>query len=128
MICGLRWKSCNCPWFNYDQVENDRLNHMRVPGDGNPNDIIILDERVRAQRPPRQRAYREDIQFRRRQEILDEELARRIQLLGVDDDDDYNVIIGNIEGIGNAGDLFLNDNYGRPATIGRPNLANAAAN
>ncbi|CZT53001.1 related to ariadne-2 protein [Rhynchosporium secalis] len=33
MICGLKWKSCNCPWFNYEAVEEDRLAHMRISGD-----------------------------------------------------------------------------------------------
>lgn len=31
MVCGLKWKTCACPWFNYQLVEDDRLNHMRVP-------------------------------------------------------------------------------------------------
>jgi hypothetical protein len=31
MLCGLKWKTCNCPWFNYDAVEADRLRHMRIP-------------------------------------------------------------------------------------------------
>jgi hypothetical protein len=128
MICGLKWKSCNCPWFNYDQVENDRLNHMRIPRDGNTDDIVIVDEHIRLQRPPRPRAYRDEMQIRRRQEMLDEELARRLQVLGIDDDDDYNSGFGNIEGIGNAGGHFMNDNYRRLAPNGRPNLANAAAN
>jgi hypothetical protein len=33
MVCGIKWKSCNCPWFNYETVEQDRLDHMRVPGE-----------------------------------------------------------------------------------------------
>jgi len=33
MICGLKWKSCNCPWFNYEAVEEDRLRHMQIPQD-----------------------------------------------------------------------------------------------
>jgi hypothetical protein len=20
MLCGCRWKTCNCPWFNYDPI------------------------------------------------------------------------------------------------------------
>ncbi|OAF60435.1 hypothetical protein VC83_03386 [Pseudogymnoascus destructans] len=31
MLCGLKWKICACPWFNYDNIaDNDRLGHMRV--------------------------------------------------------------------------------------------------
>lgn len=31
MLCGNRWKTCDCPWFNFQAVDDDRLNHMRVP-------------------------------------------------------------------------------------------------
>ncbi|KFY82353.1 hypothetical protein V498_08618, partial [Pseudogymnoascus sp. VKM F-4517 (FW-2822)] len=32
MLCGLKWKTCACPWFNYENIDdNDRLGHMRVP-------------------------------------------------------------------------------------------------
>lgn len=33
MLCGLKWRTCECPWFNYETVEADRLAHIRVPGD-----------------------------------------------------------------------------------------------
>lgn len=32
MSCGLKWKTCECPWFTYQAVENDRLLHMNVGG------------------------------------------------------------------------------------------------
>jgi hypothetical protein len=124
MICGLKWKSCNCPWFNYDQVEADRLNHMRVPGPDRLDHMRVpeqLARQERAARPPR--GYDEEIDARRRQELRDEELARRLHTLGIDDDDDRNAGIGEIYGIGNAGNHFLNQDYRR-----RVNPANAAAN
>ncbi|EOA82559.1 hypothetical protein ACJQWK_04919 [Exserohilum turcicum] len=32
MVCAAPWKTCNCPWFNYQHVsDEDRLNEMRVP-------------------------------------------------------------------------------------------------
>jgi ariadne-1 len=32
MVCAAPWKTCNCPWFNYQHIEDhDRLNDMRVP-------------------------------------------------------------------------------------------------
>ena len=34
MSCGLAWKSCDCPWFSYQAVENDRLLHQN--GGGGP--------------------------------------------------------------------------------------------
>ena len=29
MLCGLKWRTCECPWFNYETIEADRLAHMR---------------------------------------------------------------------------------------------------
>lgn len=32
MLCGLKWKTCECPWFNYAHLDDDdRLQGMRVP-------------------------------------------------------------------------------------------------
>lgn len=32
MVCAQPWKTCNCPWFNYQHLsDDDRLNDMRVP-------------------------------------------------------------------------------------------------
>ncbi|KAG7135211.1 E3 ubiquitin-protein ligase itt1 like [Verticillium longisporum] len=31
MICGLKWKSCDCPWFNHDTPEDDSLEDMHIP-------------------------------------------------------------------------------------------------
>jgi hypothetical protein len=91
MICGVKWKTCNCPWFNYEQVENDRLEHMQVPGDildGVPLNNMHIPERARpAQRPPRPRAYHGELGARILQEPVDEGLARRLANLGIDLDD-----------------------------------------
>ncbi|KAG7002033.1 hypothetical protein G7Y79_00029g063290 [Physcia stellaris] len=74
MICGAKWKSCDCPWFNYEAVENDRLNHMRVP-----QDIPVPQQ---GRNPAL--GYQEELERRREQERADEALARRIQVLGLD--------------------------------------------
>jgi hypothetical protein len=89
MLCGLKWKSCNCPWFNYETVEADRLNHMRVPG-----------------------GYDDEIRARRRQERRDEDLARRMADIHVEE---YLV--------GNAAPHHMNERYIRPAP-----MAQVAAN
>ena len=74
MICGAKWKTCDCPWFNYEAVENDRLHHMQVPQPvprrmpGNPA-----------------LGYQEELDRRREQERADEALARRIQMMGLDE-------------------------------------------
>ncbi len=129
MICGLKWKSCNCPWFNYDAVEGDRLDHMQIPVPvGNPQ-AQERPNRLRRQRPPNN--YHDEVNERRRQERQDEELARRLQRAAIDDDDDYQGGIGDIHGIGNGAGHFMNQDYIRAAQnvlTGTYDQATAAAN
>ena len=125
MICGLKWKSCNCPWFNYDAVEADRLNHMQIPE-------LVRDAARPERNRPRRRTYNEEINDRRRQERVDEEMARRLQALAVDgEDDDYQGGIGDVHGVGNNADHFMNQDYIRAAhniLTGNYDQATAAAN
>ena len=81
MVCGLRWKSCDCPWFNYENVDT----HL-----GNP---------VR---------YQEEMDRRRDQEQRDEALARRMQALGVGGRNDAN---RDVFGIGNMAGHHMNANF-----------------
>lgn len=86
MICGLKWKTCDCPWFNYEAVENDRLHHMNIPRRvAVPGAIpgAILNPAL---------GYQEELDRRREQERRDENLARRIQVLGLDGADENNFI------------------------------------
>lgn len=80
MVCGLKWKSCDCPWFNYQAVDA----HLGDP--------------VR---------YQEEIDRRRDQVDRDEELARRMQQMGLGDD------AGRFDGFGrgNAGNDHMNQNF-----------------
>ncbi|KAM3421844.1 putative E3 ubiquitin-protein ligase ARI3 [Cercospora zeina] len=94
MVCGSKWKTCECPWFNArDLPDADRLNDMRVP-----EEIQVIYRRVMNAagipiaadpHPPeggyvaeyrRQRTYNEELEHRQRQERLDADLARRMQL------------------------------------------------
>ncbi|KAF2226469.1 hypothetical protein BDZ85DRAFT_169547, partial [Elsinoe ampelina] len=73
MLCGLQWKTCECPWFNHGGLADaDRLREMRVPGDAIP-----IRRRTVGTAP--QRTFAEEIEARRRQERDDELLARRMQ-------------------------------------------------
>ncbi|QSZ36417.1 hypothetical protein DSL72_006294 [Monilinia vaccinii-corymbosi] len=128
MICGLKWKTCNCPWFNFEAVENDRLDHIQVP----PR-VPVQDAPDRNTAPPargaRDRARRQppanfndEINQRRRQEREDERLARQLQNWGTDGmptndrDTDYNGGIGEIQGVGNGANHFMNQDYIREAS------------
>ncbi|EOD50839.1 putative ibr domain-containing protein [Neofusicoccum parvum UCRNP2] len=50
MLCGLKWKTCECPWFNYAHLDDeDRLQNMRVP-----EPYVVVERDVRgAPAPPR---------------------------------------------------------------------------
>ncbi|KAL8899792.1 MAG: hypothetical protein Q9207_006015 [Kuettlingeria erythrocarpa] len=81
MICGVKWKGCDCPWFNYQTVEQDRLAHMNVPI---VRRVVVDGQEVDENHPRAARGYQAELDARREQERRDEELARRIQALGVD--------------------------------------------
>ncbi len=79
MICGSKWKTCDCPWFNYEAVEQDRLNHMQIP------QAVPQQRRPGGLNPAL--GYQEELDRRRDQERADEALARRIQTLGLHNPD-----------------------------------------
>jgi IBR domain, a half RING-finger domain len=122
MVCGNKWKTCDCPWFNYHAVEADRLDHMNI---AQGRDIHDGEDR----RAPIR--YQEEVDRRRHQERRDEALARRMQVLGVDDDpsDEIagNATPGQIFGFGNAADHFLNHNFMRNILTGNFGAANQVA-
>jgi hypothetical protein len=69
--------------------------------------------RLRRHRPPRN--HNQELEDRQLQERRDEELARRLQNATLDDDDDYQGDIGNMHGVGNAANHFMNQDYVRAA-------------
>ncbi|MCJ1334892.1 hypothetical protein MMC09_000157 [Bachmanniomyces sp. S44760] len=116
MICAAKWKSCDCPWFNYEAVENDRLRHMNVPG-------------ARREGANAPRRYQEEIDQRREQEQQDERMARRLQdlgLVGDDQDDEGEEGPGGLYAIGNAAGHYLNRDFIRRATVVLAGAANQA--
>ncbi|KAI4213191.1 MAG: hypothetical protein LQ351_004137 [Letrouitia transgressa] len=109
MICGNKWKSCDCPWFNYETVEQDRLLHMNVPGMRR----VVVD----AATPAQARGYQAEMDARREQERRDEALARRMAVLGLDNPgvEMYQVDAGDDEdfAVGNAARHHLNTHHRR---------------
>jgi ariadne-1 len=42
MVCAAPWKTCSCPWFNYQHIDDeDRLNDMRVPYTARHQDNVV---------------------------------------------------------------------------------------
>ncbi|KAI9886831.1 MAG: hypothetical protein M1823_001330 [Watsoniomyces obsoletus] len=113
MLCGAKWKTCNCPWFNYEQVESDRLNHMNVGQPAHMNE----QERMLAERAQNQpRAFHEEVERRRRQEQEDEILARRMQMLNMDPPAEVGYIARDpgIFSVGHPPDPFLTQQFMPP--------------
>lgn len=147
ILCGAQWKTCNCPWFNYSQIPNpDALNDMRVP---EPVRVIfrrVVDAaggmplpgqwqqqqqnqqpppnvpgraRQAPAAPPPEVTYQQELDNRREQERADAELARRLQLASLWDNDDPAQPIPRRRpppedqtwGIGNAAGHFMNENF-----------------
>ena len=82
-------------------------------------------------RRPRPNTYDEEINERRRQVRIDENLARRLQTLALEEEEDYQGEIGDIHGIGNNAGHFMNQDYLRAAhniLTGNFDQATAAAN
>lgn len=126
MICGVRWKSCECPWFNYETVENDRLQHMQVPMavrdrfGGHPA-VDVPPSPPREGRHgagpgfrPGPQSYEEEMHIRQAQEERDEALARRLQSypdFNEEREDDFIGGFGDMNAIGNAAGHFMNEDF-----------------
>ncbi|KAL8682849.1 MAG: hypothetical protein Q9186_001178 [Xanthomendoza sp. 1 TL-2023] len=121
MICGVKWKGCDCPWFNYQTVEQDRLNHMNVPV---VRRVVVDGHEMDANHPRAARGYQAELDARREQERRDEQLARRLQTLGLDPpgvemyqvmEDDHNDHNHGL-GVGNTAGHHMNTHFiPRPA-------------
>lgn len=138
MICGSKWKSCDCPWFNYGQLPDpDRLHEMRVPepiqiiyrqvfgaatGNGQAGapplpSARAVNNRLSARRtgPAREITYQQELDERRRIERLDADLAHRMQLASLmEGDEPPNARARQVDdtwGLGNAAGHFMNDDF-----------------
>ena len=137
MICGAKWKSCDCPWFNYETVEADRLHHINIPpppllrpgrvrvggfAAGIAGAAVAAGVAVAAAHNA-QRGYRDELRQRDEQVRRDEAIARRMQALGLadgdgnDDDDDGSFVDldGGRAAFGNGARHFANHDFVRRA-------------
>lgn len=113
MICGAKWKSCECPWFNYNAAEPDVLEHTQDPftARSERDRLSIREARGHSTRHHPQ-AYEGEITSRRVLERRDESVARPPQHDDLDDDDDDDYV----EGYGAHGGMghYMNEDYRRP--------------
>ncbi|KAF4843091.1 putative E3 ubiquitin-protein ligase ARI4 [Colletotrichum siamense] len=120
MICGVKWKNCDCPWFNYDTTDADRLPDVQIPAVIQRLERLDLTMTSRGMRPalrsgpsPRSRSQDyEDRLVRRFQDNRDDD-TRRFSSYGDDDvlDRGYGELTGANTTIGN----YASDDYRREA-------------
>lgn len=128
MICGARWKTCDCSWFNYDPSEDDRLDHMQIPlpvrerFGGRPAAEMPPSPTRQARSGPGMTAFpgpRPPSQH-----YDNEAYARRLQRYQESEggpEDDFIAGFGDIHGLGNAAGHHMNDNFRpRPRQLAVP--------
>jgi len=139
MICAAPWKTCNCPWFNYNHLdENDRLNDMQVPRVYRTEEVAVV-EVPREPPSPTPLARRSSTRMRQRErdrslERADEALAAHLQaqlfLNATPSTSEGRRSAPNVQiyGVGNTGSHHMNDSYTvRPLATAAARTAAAAA-
>jgi ariadne-1 len=130
MVCAAPWKTCNCPWFNYNHIDDsDRLNDMRVPYIPREEVVEVIEMPLEHSIPPvrrsstRTRPRAQDRDLQRADEALAAHLQAQLRVSQTPNapeprrrDPDVQVY-----GLGNSGTHHMNESY----TV-RP-LATAAA-
>lgn len=121
MVCAAPWKTCNCPWFNYQHIpDEDRLNDMRVPYPQQYPDVEVIEIR---QEPAPPLARRPSTRTRDRSE-RDRDTIRSEQRLSSHLRDSLHLNTTptvsslhradpgvQVYGLGNAGGHHMNDSY-----------------
>lgn len=121
MVCAAPWKTCSCPWFNYQHIDDeDRLNDMRIPYTTRQQDDVV--EVIEfPDEPPPPLARRSSTRNRHRSgrdrdvEHTDRELAARLQAqLDLEprrSETRRADPVAQVYGIGNAMGHHMNDSY-----------------
>lgn len=130
MVCGLKWRTCECPWFNYENAEHDDLEYMEMPmtSSSERDGSTTRGSRQRGSRHRVSQTHEAEMSLRRRHERHDEEVPRRSQYddngnddhdHDYDEEDDYihNNKYPEIVGLGNSAGHFMNDDYRRAPRV-----------
>jgi ariadne-1 len=123
MVCAAPWKTCSCPWFNYQHIDDeDRLNDMRIPYTTRQQDdvveVIELPDEPSPPLPRRSSTRNRNRSGRDRDlEHTDRTLAARLQAQ-LDLEPPRTVSetrradpVAQVYGIGNAMGHHMNDSY-----------------
>jgi ariadne-1 len=126
MVCAAPWKTCNCPWFNYQHIEdNDRLNDMRVPYTTHrPDDVVEVIELPDDPTPPPVRRSstrarprsRRDRDLDREDQALASHMHSHLHINPAASQTHRADPAVEVYGVGNATGHHMNDSYAmRPA-------------
>ncbi|KAI0817384.1 hypothetical protein GGR55DRAFT_620202 [Xylaria sp. FL0064] len=121
MMCGSKWKACDCPSFNYQLDGEDGLGHVQIhvpmvsrerlggtDGLSRPGGGYTHESRRHPRHPNGDR-------IRRRLQHADVDEYDDDDEEDDDEEDDYLDDVGDVMGIGNAAGHFLNNDYRRRA-------------
>jgi hypothetical protein len=117
MVCAAPWKTCNCPWFNYQLDENDRLHDMRVPYATRQEVIEVVEIPSEPAPLPTRRVSTRTRHRDRDVERADEALAAHLQAqLRMNPTPSSSTIRRSdpgvaVYGLGNSGGHHMNDSY-----------------
>jgi ariadne-1 len=120
MVCALPWKTCNCPWFNYNHIdESDRLNDMRVPYLPREEVVEVIEMPLEHSAPPvrrsslRTRPRGEDRDLQRADEALAAHLQAqlRVSQSPIAPEPRRRDPEVQVYGLGNAGVHHMNESY-----------------
>lgn len=124
MICGAKWKGCDCPWFNdggfpgdvdvaVPQIRGDLRDIFDGEGPPMPSELrnhhpVTMTMPAR----PRRRSHHEEMLARRLQGEWDTETVRHLRYPG-DFHDERGLMggVGVVDGIGNAAGHMMNEDY-----------------
>lgn len=119
MVCAAPWKTCNCPWFNYQNLdEDDRLNDMRVPYMPERDVVEVIEMPPEPAPPPARRVstrarHRPDRDLERADEALAAHLQASLRLNGTPTHSEVRRSDPGVQvyGLGNSGGHHMNDSY-----------------
>jgi ariadne-1 len=119
MVCAAPWKTCNCPWFNYQHMdEDDRLGDMRVPYAMPRDDVVEVVEIPEPASPPIRRSStrvrnRPERELDRAEEILAAHLQDQLRLEARPTASEVHRSDPQVRvyGLGNSGGHHMNESY-----------------
>lgn len=125
MVCAAPWKTCSCPWFNYQHIpdEGDRLNDMQIPYTPRQHEesqFVEVVEVIEEPSPPlarrpstRNRRSERNRSVDRAGQALSAHLRAQLQLDSTPTTSEVHRADPAVQvyGLGNSGSHHMNDSY-----------------